>query len=134
MHGAPRGLLRAEAAVLLAGAIVVYWQIGGAWNLFASAFLLPDLALLAYLAGPVWGARLYNLTHNTLLPAVLMAASWSADHRFGMQGALIWLAHVGFDRVLGFGLKYGSGFADTHLGRLAAPSGLRQRADLSAPQ
>jgi hypothetical protein len=27
------------------------------------------------------------------------------------------MAHVGFDRALGFGLKYGTGFGDTHLSR-----------------
>jgi len=32
--------------------------------------------------------------------------------------ALIWFAHIGIDRALGYGLKYTSGFKDTHLGRL----------------
>ena len=30
--------------------------------------------------------------------------------------ALIWLAHIGFDRAAGFGLKYTGAFGDTHLG------------------
>jgi len=32
--------------------------------------------------------------------------------------SLIWLAHIGFDRMLGFGLKYPTRFADTHLARV----------------
>jgi hypothetical protein len=32
--------------------------------------------------------------------------------------ALIWLAHIGIDRALGYGLKYASGFGFTHLGRI----------------
>jgi hypothetical protein len=32
--------------------------------------------------------------------------------------ATIWIAHIGFDRALGYGLKYGSGFTHTHLGRI----------------
>jgi hypothetical protein len=32
--------------------------------------------------------------------------------------ALIWLAHIGFDRALGYGLKYKAGFGFTHLGRI----------------
>jgi hypothetical protein len=32
--------------------------------------------------------------------------------------AMIWLAHIGFDRALGYGLKYASGFGFTHLGRI----------------
>ncbi|MCS4316879.1 hypothetical protein M2407_001178 [Serratia sp. BIGb0234] len=35
-----------------------------------------------------------------------------------LMAALIWGAHIGFDRALGYGLKYASGFADTHLGGL----------------
>jgi CheY-like chemotaxis protein len=31
---------------------------------------------------------------------------------------LVWCAHIGFDRLLGYGLKYGAGFAYTHLGRI----------------
>jgi hypothetical protein len=32
--------------------------------------------------------------------------------------ALIWAAHIGIDRALGFGLKYSAGAALTHLGRI----------------
>jgi hypothetical protein len=32
--------------------------------------------------------------------------------------ALIWLAHIGIDRALGYGLKYSAGFGFTHLGRI----------------
>lgn len=42
-----------------------------------------------------------------LLPAPLPA----------LLGAL-WLAHSGFDRMLGYGLKSPEGFSITHLGRI----------------
>ena len=32
--------------------------------------------------------------------------------------ALIWTAHIGMDRLLGFGLKYPTRFQDTHLQRI----------------
>jgi hypothetical protein len=32
-----------------------------------------------------------------------------------MQIALIWLAHIGLDRMLGYGLKYPTEFKDTHM-------------------
>jgi hypothetical protein len=32
--------------------------------------------------------------------------------------SLIWAAHIGFDRLLGYGLKYSSNFQHTHLGLL----------------
>jgi hypothetical protein len=32
--------------------------------------------------------------------------------------ALIWVTHIGVDRAIGYGLKYPSGFKDTHLQRV----------------
>jgi hypothetical protein len=32
--------------------------------------------------------------------------------------AMIWLAHIGFDRALGYGLKYASGLASRIWGRI----------------
>jgi hypothetical protein len=31
---------------------------------------------------------------------------------------LIWIAHIGLDRAIGYGLKYPTGFRDTHLGKV----------------
>ena len=31
---------------------------------------------------------------------------------------MIWCAHIGFDRALGYGLKSAAGFEFTHLGRI----------------
>jgi hypothetical protein len=35
-----------------------------------------------------------------------------------MPIALIWVNHIGVDRLLGYGLKYPAGFGWTHLGRM----------------
>ncbi len=120
VQGAPRALLRLEGVALLAGASLAYQHLGGGWGLFAAAFLLPDLALLAYAAGPRWGARAYNLAHSTTLPIALLAAGGLGAVSGGVPAALIWLAHIGLDRALGFGLKYDRAFGDTHLGRVGA--------------
>ena len=40
-----------------------------------------------------------------------------ADGRFAAF-ALIWLAHIGVDRMLGYRLEYPSAFKDTHLQRV----------------
>jgi hypothetical protein len=40
------------------------------------------------------------------------------SHEAALQIALIWLAHIGVDRMLGYGLKYPTGFKDTHLQRV----------------
>ena len=69
----------------------------------------------------VAGARAFTGRYiHTLGPvAVLALALWS-DAAIGRDVGLIWLAHVGFDRVLGDGLKYPSAFGDMHLGRIGA--------------
>jgi hypothetical protein len=116
--GAPKLFLRLESLALAAGAAFFYWQFGGSWILFAVLFFAPDLTFLAYLLSPRAGAIAYNAVHTILGPlVVLVAGAWfgsaAAEHV-----ALIWLAHVGFDRALAYGLKYASAFADTHLGRI----------------
>jgi hypothetical protein len=30
----------------------------------------------------------------------------------------VWIAHIGFDRLLGYGLKYDTAFKDTHPGKV----------------
>lgn len=116
--GVPRLLLRLEGAALLAGAVFFHWRFEGSWLWFAILFFAPDLSFLAYLISPRFGAIAYNAVHATLGPLALLAlaawAGWLSSERI----ALIWLAHVGFDRALGFGLKYATAFGDTHLGRI----------------
>ncbi|MFO0685884.1 MAG: DUF4260 domain-containing protein [Sandaracinus sp.] len=85
-------------------------------GLFAACFLAPDLAFLGYLAGPRLGAIAYNTTHSTLGYAGLAALGVVLGAPTLLALALIGVAHVGFDRMLGYGLKYGSAFGHTHLG------------------
>ena len=87
------------------------------WPAFALLFLAPDLAMLAYLAGPRAGAIAYNLVHTYALALALMLAGFLVGVPAAAAGGLIWIAHIGFDRALGYGLKYPTGFGDTHLGR-----------------
>lgn len=118
VEGGVRNVLRAEGLALLAGAAALYWRVGGDWKQFAILFLIPDLSFAGYLAGPRVGAAAYNAMHSTLLPLLLAALGLALDAPLAIQVALIWLAHVGFDRALGYGLKYARGFGFTHLGRI----------------
>ena len=116
VHGAPGLILRLEAAAVFIGAVWAYDAIGGSWASFAILFLVPDLSMLGYLAGRRIGAAAYNVGHGYLGPAAAGAAGL-ALHRVGLEWvALIWIAHIGFDRLLGFGLKYPEAFGATHLG------------------
>lgn len=117
VEGGPALVLRAEGAVLLAVAVAAYAQLGLSWWLFAVLFLAPDIGMLGYLAGPRLGAVAYNAVHTTLAPALLGAVAWWMDSTSALGVAAIWAAHIGFDRVVGYGLKYASAFGDTHLGQ-----------------
>ena len=74
--------------------------------------------MLGYLIGPRAGAAVYNVAHTTALALPLALAGFFAGEPALLAVALIWIAHIGFDRALGYGLKYPSGFGDTHLGRI----------------
>jgi hypothetical protein len=74
--------------------------------------------MLGYLAGPRAGAAAYNAAHMTAGPLALGAAGLLANLPALAPLAAIWLAHIGLDRALGYGLKYAAGFRDTHLGRI----------------
>lgn len=115
MSGRVRWLLRAEGLVALAGALLLYTRLGASWWLFAGLFLAPDVSMVGYLRDAETGATLYNTAHTYLGPALLGAAAWWAGDPGAGAVALTWTAHIGFDRVLGFGLKHRSGFGDTHL-------------------
>lgn len=114
----PSRLLRLEGAVLAAAAIALYAHVDGSWWLFVALALAPDLSMLGYLAGPSVGAVAYDLAHTSVLPVALAAIGVLADADLAIQVGLIWATHIGVDRLLGYGLKYPSGFKDTHLQRV----------------
>ncbi|SDN72608.1 protein of unknown function [Polaromonas sp. JS666] len=117
-NGGVRLLLRAEGLMVLAASVAAYAQFGAGWGWFAALFLLPDLSFAAYLAGPRWGALAYNAAHSYLGAVGLLAVGVLGASPLLLAAALVWCAHIGFDRLLGYGLKYGAGFGHTHLGRL----------------
>jgi hypothetical protein len=111
-----RRLLRLEGMGLLLAAVGLYAQTGSRWGLFAVLFLVPDVSLLFYYFGPRTGAATYNAAHATLGPLALVAVGVALALPLALSVAFIWLAHIGFDRALGYGLKYADGFSHTHLG------------------
>ncbi len=111
-------ILRLEGLTLFAGMVVLYAVRGGSWGLFALLFLAPDLSFAGYLAGARTGAVVYNAVHCTMAPVALAALGFGLSSSLTLSIAMIWLAHIGIDRALGYGLKYSSGFGFTHLGRI----------------
>ncbi len=115
----PPVLLRVEGGALLVLSVLLYGlNNGGGWLLFVLLFLVPDLSMLGYLAGRRAGAVAYNLFHTYAPPSLLAVFGLLAGDPLVVSVALVWLAHIGFDRMVGYGLKYPTGFFDTHLHRL----------------
>jgi hypothetical protein len=111
-----RAWLRAEGAAVLAASIAGYVHGDYSWILFVALFLAPDLSLAGYLAGPRTGASVYNAIHSYVGPCIVGALFLATDRSLALP--IIWVAHIGFDRLLGYGLKYPSAFRDTHLGMI----------------
>lgn len=116
--GGVRALLRLEGLALFAGMVGLYALWGGSWWVFAVLFLVPDISFAAYLAGPRVGAIVYNAMHADIMPIALAFYGFAFAAPLTLSVALIWLAHIGIDRALGYGLKYPGGFGFTHLGRI----------------
>jgi hypothetical protein len=116
--GGPKTLLRLEGLTLFTGMTLLYAVWGGSWWVYAILFLMPDLSFAGYLAGPRAGAIIYNAAHSYMAPMTLMTIGFGMASPLVLSVAMVWLAHIGIDRALGYGLKYSTGFGFTHLGRI----------------
>ena len=117
-----RYTLRLEGLAMAVAAVATYAVMGANWWLFVALILAPDLAILGMLAGGKTGARIYNLAHTYTGPALLAGIGLLAGWPVLVPLALVWIAHIGVDRALGYGLKYPSSFRATHLGWMGKAS------------
>ncbi len=125
IHGGAQGgirtLLRVEGLILLATCTALYFVVAGTpvW-LFFVLFLAPDLTFVAFAGGRRVGAIAYNAAHTTIGPLLLLVTGLLAGPSWLVALALIWGAHIGADRALGYGLRYPASFEHTHLGAVGA--------------
>lgn len=111
-------LLHIEGLVVLAICIYFYFHLQFSWIVFIVLLLVPDLSALGYLKNVKVGSALYNLFHTYTIPALIMLSSLLIHNNNGLMISLIWIAHIGMDRMIGYGLKYPTKFQDTHLNRV----------------
>ena len=114
----PDLLLRLEGLAVAAAAVVLYFHEDFGWVLFLVLILAPDLSAVGYAFGPKVGAIVYDAAHTELFAVALGTVGVVTDSSAATKVALIWLAHIGADRMLGYGLKYPTAFKDTHLSRV----------------
>ena len=113
--GSIHWLLRLEGALALTLSVIAFRDVGGTWALFAVLFLVPDATMLGYLINPAVGAWIYNAGHTYLAPGALALAGLLLGQPLLYALAAIWSAHIGWDRLAGYGLKYASSFHANHL-------------------
>jgi hypothetical protein len=111
-------LLRLEGLAVFLAATGSFVTLDGAWWLYLLLVLLPDLGMVGYLGGPRVGSWTYNATHLYVWPLALAGGGLAFGAELAVFGGLVWAAHIGADRALGYGLKEPTGFGDTHLGSL----------------
>jgi Domain of unknown function (DUF4260) len=119
--GGPKLVLRIEGAVLFAASIAVFTQQGQAWWLYPALLLVPDIFMLGYLRNTRLGAVIYNLGHSYPAAALVTLIGYVVAAPFTVAIGVIWFGHIGWDRMFGYGLKYGTSFKHTHLGNLEKP-------------
>jgi len=108
-------LLHIEGLAVLVLSIYFYFHLQFSWLVFIILLLAPDLAALGYLKNNRVGSILYNLFHTYSVPAGIIIAGLLIGNQLPLMIGLIWTAHIGMDRMFGFGLKYPTRFQDTHL-------------------
>ncbi|PFG12202.1 DUF4260 domain-containing protein [Bacillus sp. es.036] len=110
-----KGLLHLEGLIVLLGSLYFYASIDASWWLFFLCLFLPDLFMLGYVMNNRIGALIYNIGHTYVFPFILLILSVSLNLDLLLALSLIWIAHIGMDRTVGYGLKYPSQFKETHL-------------------
>jgi hypothetical protein len=118
-----RGWLRLEGFAAFIAGLAIYGELGGPWLAVVPLLLLPDLSAVGYLRGPRLGALTYNAGHNWAVGLSLLGIGLLANVTpVAILGA-VFIAHVGMDRTIGYGLKLPSSFQDTHLGWIGRDRG-----------
>ncbi len=111
-------ILRSEGLVFFLGAAWAYSFVGASWIMFALLLLVPDVFMIGYAKNSKIGALVYNIGHTYITPFLILCLFLLLHKPILVPIAIIWIAHIGMDRMLGFGLKLDTDFKDTHLGRI----------------
>jgi hypothetical protein len=114
----PEAYQRIGAGFVFLACVYFYYYLHFNFLWFVIFLFSVDIFMLGYLLNPKIGAHIYNLGHSTIIPAILLVFGTAYTNNYLLAAGIIWLAHVGWDRAFGYGLKFRDGFKHTHLGDL----------------
>lgn len=113
-----KNIVKLEGLAIFLAAIYFFYITEGAWLWFFVLFLVPDISMVGYLKDKRIGAILYNIVHNFFTAFLMIAFGLILKNLVLQHLGIILLAHVGFDRFFGYGLKYKDNFKSTHIQKL----------------
>lgn len=111
-------LLHVEGFTILVVSLYFYGYSQLSWLLFVILLFTPDISMIGYLLNNRIGAIFYNTFHTYSLSIVVVMLGLGLSNQTLLAIGLILSAHIGMDRMVGFGLKYPTDFKDTHLNRV----------------
>lgn len=111
-------LLHIEGLSVFVLCLYFYASSHFSWLLFVVLLLAPDISMLGYLMNNKIGARVYNFFHTYTIPIIVISWGLLFENQTALAIGLIWSAHIGMDRMFGYGLKYPTEFKDTHMNRV----------------
>lgn len=119
-------ILRLEGIVLLLATTAAFTKTGQPLWWAGVVILLPDFVLPKRVRDTRIGGLVYDVTHTYPLPSIVMFIAVVTDYEFVLPItaiALLWFAHIGFDRLIGRGEKYDGAFVDKQLAMAEALKG-----------
>lgn len=117
-HSMVKKILQLEGLFIFLFAAFIYWRLGGNLIIFIILLLVPDLSMIGYIKNKKIGAMIYNSIHNYILATAVIFIGLVLNSNLVVLLGLILTAHIGMDRLFGYGLKYKTDFKDTHMQRV----------------
>jgi hypothetical protein len=111
-------ILTLEYIAGLLFSLFLFSHLSYAWWVYPALFFSPDIGIAGYIINTKIGAFTYNLTHHLGVAFVLYMAGYFLNLPILQLFGAVWLGHLFFDRIIGYGLKYSDGFKHTHLGQM----------------
>ena len=111
-----KSLLRLEELSMFIGCIYLLAVYQSPWWVYLILIFGPDISMLGYIINSVVGAISYNIFHHKGVGVAIFATGFFLQNEIIQIFGLILFGHSSMDRLFGYGLKYFTGFKDTHLG------------------
>ncbi len=114
--------IKIEELAMFLFSIFLFSQLHFAWWWYLALILLPDASMIGYLVSNRVGAFGYNIVHHKGIALITYVTGIYVHNELLQLTGIILFGHSSMDRMLGYGLKYETGFTFTHLGEIGKKS------------